>query len=57
MLDVLCLQAAFLLGFWMIHGVSNPYMDPAARYQPAVLLVCQLAVIPFLLFCNLFTDC
>ena len=47
LLDVFCLQAAFLLGFWMIHGVSNPYMDPAARYQPAVLLVCQLAVIPF----------
>lgn len=47
LLDVLCLQLAFVAACLILQGISHPYGTPALRYQAAVLAVCQLAVIPF----------
>ena len=45
--DVVCLQSAFLLVYWLRYGLHNPYLDPVFRYLVGVLFVCQLLAILF----------
>ena len=47
LLDILCLQLAFMAAGVILRGFAAPYGTPALRYQAAVLAVCQLAVMPF----------
>ena len=47
LLDVLALQAAFLLAFWVIHGGGSPFQSPAFRLLDTLFLVSQLVVILF----------
>ncbi len=47
LLDLVCLQASFLLAYWLIHGLHSPYLNPVFQSLMAVLLVSQLMVIVF----------
>ena len=47
LLDILCLQLCFILGFWLVHGYGNPYGSDDYQYQAAVLFISQLVVILF----------
>lgn len=47
LLDLVCLQASFLLAYWLLHGPHSPYAEPIFRSLMAVLLVSQLMVIVF----------
>ncbi len=47
LLDMLCLQLCFILGFWLIRGYGNPYGTDNYQFQAAVLVVSQLVVILF----------
>ena len=44
LLDILCLQLCFVLGFWFVHGYGNPYGTTRYQYQAVVLLVSQLVI-------------
>lgn len=46
-LDILCLQLCFMLGFWLNIGFGNPYRLESYQFQAIVLIVSQLAVILF----------
>ena len=46
LLDILSLQAAFWLGFWLLNGPGYPYAEESYRYQAGVLAFSQLVVIP-----------
>lgn len=46
-LDLLCMQLCFCLSYWLNTGLGNPYAEPAYRYQAAVIVSSQLAVILF----------
>ncbi|MBR3380502.1 MAG: hypothetical protein IKG72_10380 [Bacillus sp. (in: Bacteria)] len=46
-LDILCLQLCFILGFWLIRGFSNPYEIESYQFQAIVLIVSQLVVVLF----------
>lgn len=48
LVDILCLQISFLLGYWVVHGFANPYQVIAFRYQLRLLFFSQLVVISFL---------
>ena len=47
LMDILCLQLSFVLGYWLNHGYGNPYRNDAYQYQAFVLLLSQLIVILF----------
>ncbi len=47
LLDMLCLQISFIFAFWTFHQFSNPYRNESFRYQAAVLIAAQLAVVVF----------
>lgn len=47
LLDFICLQMSFILSFWMVLGFGNPYGDAAYRYLASLLVICQLAMMPF----------
>ncbi len=47
LLDLVCLQASFLLAYWFLHGLHNPYLNTTFRSLAAILLVSQLMVILF----------
>ena len=47
LLDILCLQLCFILGFWLVHGYGNPYGSDDYQYQAVVLFISQLVVILF----------
>ena len=47
LLDILCLQASYLLVYWILHGMHSPYSNPIFRRLAAVLLVSQMMVILF----------
>ncbi len=47
LLDFICLQLSFVLSYWMVLGFGNPYSDVTYRYLAALLVVCQLAMMPF----------
>lgn len=42
LIDMLCLQAAFLLAFWVRHGLDNPYRNPVYRNEVLAMIVIQL---------------
>ena len=46
-LDILCLQLCFILGFWLIRGFRNPYEIESYQFQAIVLVVSQLVVVLF----------
>lgn len=46
-LDILCLQMCFILGFWLIRGFRNPYEIESYQFQAIVLIVSQLVVVLF----------
>ena len=46
LLDILSLQAAFWLGFWLLNGPGYPYAEESYRYQAGVLAFSLLVVIP-----------
>ena len=43
-IDLLCLQFAFLFAYWMRHGVENPYKISIYRNEAMVLILIQLLV-------------
>ena len=45
LLDVLCLQAAFVLAYMARHGLSNPYADPLYRNVAVVYALTDFAVL------------
>ena len=47
LLDMVCLQICFILGFWLVHGYGNPYGTRDYQYQAVVLAGSQLLVIIF----------
>ena len=47
LLDILCLQLCFMLGFWLVHGYGNPYGTDDYQFQAVVLVVSQLVVTLF----------
>lgn len=42
LIDLLCLQIAFLLAFWARHGISNPYINPVYLSEVFAMFVIQL---------------
>jgi exopolysaccharide biosynthesis polyprenyl glycosylphosphotransferase len=47
LIDILCLQISFVIGFFLVHGYRNPYGWDNYRYQAVILTVSQLMVILF----------
>lgn len=47
LLDIICLQASFLLAYWLVHGLHNPFLNPVFRSLAVLLFVSQLLVILF----------
>lgn len=47
LLDVICLQIAFTIAYFMRHGLVNPFALPLYRGEAMILLVCQLLVVLF----------
>ena len=47
LLDLICLQGSFMLAYWLVHGLQNPYSTQIFRYLATVFLIGQLAVIVF----------
>ena len=47
LLDVCALQLSFLLAYWLVNGLRNPYAVPPLRYLALLFFVCQLAVAAF----------
>ena len=43
-LDLLCLQAAFLLSYWLRMGLQNPYADPTYRNMGILIEIFDIAV-------------
>ena len=46
-LDLICLQVSYVLSFWMLKGVGNPYIYENYQYQAVILTVAQLLVVLF----------
>lgn len=47
LMDVICLQIAFVISYLLRIGIQNPYSDPLYRNQAIVLVFCQIAVVFF----------
>ncbi len=47
-LDMICLQFAFVLSYWIRHGFSNPYQRELYRNMAIVLTLIDICVIIFL---------
>ena len=47
LIDIVCLQLSFILGFLIVHGYRNPYGWGNYRYQAMVLTVSQIVIILF----------
>ena len=48
LLDILCLQACFIVSFWLVHGYGkNPYEFEMFQYQAIVTTISQLLVVLF----------
>ncbi len=46
-LDLIVFQVCYVLSYWILRGVSNPYSIVLYRYQGIVYLFCQLIVVLF----------
>lgn len=44
LLDLICLQLAFLIAYMVRHGVGNPYREPLYRNEAVALVLIQLIV-------------
>ncbi|MDO4806208.1 MAG: sugar transferase [Coriobacteriales bacterium] len=47
LIDILCLQACYVLSYWINVGMQNPYDVSRYRYQAFVIFVSQIVVILF----------
>ena len=47
LLDIICLQICFVLSYWLVRGMGNPYQLKSFRYQAELLAASQLFVIAF----------
>ncbi|MBP5292474.1 MAG: sugar transferase [Lachnospiraceae bacterium] len=47
LIDIVCLQIGFVLGFLFVHGYKNPYGWETYRYQAMILTVSQIVIILF----------
>ena len=47
LIDLLCLQLSFLVAYWIIVGIGNPYSVGSYAYLGEVLLLSQLVTIVF----------
>lgn len=45
--DLLCLEVAFLFAFWVRHGMENPYKQSIYRNEVLILILIQLIVAIF----------
>lgn len=45
--DLCCLQLAFLFAFWVRHGAKNPYLQSIYRNEVLILILIQLLVAIF----------
>ncbi|MEE1040151.1 MAG: hypothetical protein U0L10_05470, partial [Lachnospiraceae bacterium] len=46
-LDLVVFQLCYIVSFWILRGISNPYRIVLYRYQAIVYLICQLIVVLF----------
>lgn len=46
-LDIICLQIAFLLGHWIRFGIYNPYVNPKYLFEDVVFVAAQLLFVLF----------
>ena len=46
-IDMLCLQLAFVFAYWLRHGVQNPYIHSVYRNEVLVLVLVQFIVAYF----------
>lgn len=53
LMDIICLQIAFILAYLLRLGFRNPYTDRLYRNQAIILVFCQIAVA---FFCQSFRD-
>ena len=37
LLDIICLQLCFVLSYWLVRGMGNPYQLKSFRYQAELL--------------------
>ena len=44
-LDLIVFQLCYILSYWILRGISNPYKIVLYRYQAIVYLFCQLIVV------------
>lgn len=47
LLDIICLQIAFIIAYFIRQGIGNPYSDPLYSSEAISLILCQIAVIFF----------
>lgn len=47
LIDMLCLQLAFVFAYWMRHGVKSPYINDIYRNEVLVLVLVQIIVAYF----------
>lgn len=45
LLDIICLQIAFIIAYFLRQGGSNPYADPLYRSEAISFILCQIAVV------------
>ena len=47
LLDIICLQIAFIIAYFIRQGIGNPYSDPLYSSEAISFILCQIAVIFF----------
>lgn len=47
LLDIICLQIAFIIAYFICQGIGNPYSDPLYSSEAISFILCQIAVIFF----------
>lgn len=47
LLDIICLQIAFIIAYFIRQGIGNPYSDPLYSSEAVSFVLCQIAVIFF----------
>lgn len=44
LLDIICLQIAFIIAYFIRQGIGNPYSDPLYSSEAVSFVLCQIAV-------------
>ena len=47
LLDIICLQIAFIIAYFLRQGGGNPYADPLYRSEAISFILCQIVVVFF----------